>query len=501
MLKKKWQIITAGSVGAAMLLTAGCSESTPNGTAQTDTPNGQETVITVWGLSDFLKGEESPGQRMISEFNEKNKGEIRVEGRYMPAAEYNTAIQAAITSNDLPDIFQTPSNSDIRTFVANGHVLPFDGLVSDSWKGRYLEGSFAEGVNVIDGKIYSWPLTGPTLGSILYYNKEVLSKAGLDPETPPKTWDELREMSKVITAKGKGDVYGLVLGGGETGIAGSVNAFAAGVAPEQVGGFNYQTGKYAYDGKATLESFEFLQKLKQDGSILPSSYTIKLAEAAVLFGQNKAAFLIDGRARMWLLKRDTPEAKFGLAVVPTPDGSKPTYYYVPSNPTGYMISSKTKHSKEVGMFLENGFTDPMFYEKYLKSGVALTPIDSINTNKSLYPYPEFETFIQLHKDLLRVRPDYAVRNPQTAKVIVELSSIDQPKIKPGYNEILQALLSGAQKDASSQLKGYNDKLNKGLEDSVSKVKTSGANVDLKDFAFPNWDLKKDYTTNNYKELK
>ncbi|ULL16574.1 extracellular solute-binding protein [Paenibacillus sp. H1-7] len=503
MKKNYWKSAVAGTIGAALLVTAGCSDTSDLGSQTAG--DGKEAVLTVWGLSDFLKGEESPGQQMVNEFNEKYKGQIRVEARYMPAAEYNTAIQAAIASNDLPDIYQTPSSSDIRTFVANGHVLPFDGLVSDSWKSRFFEGSFVEGVNVIDGKTYSWPLTGPQLGSILYYNKDVLKQTGLDPEKPPKTWDELIEMARTVTAKGKGDVFGVVFGGGESGgnsgVVNFVNALAAGASPEAAGGFNYKTGKYAYDSKATLDSFNLLLKLKQDGSILPSSFTLKGAEAGIMFGQGKAAFLIDGRARMWIVKRDTPDAKFGLAQVPTPDGSKPTYYYVPVNPSGYMISSKTKHPKEVGIFLENGFTAPIFYERYLKSGVALTPIESINNNKSLYPYPEFNTFMQLHKDLLRVRPDYAVKNAQTAKVVVELGTLDQPKVKPGFNDILQSVLSGTQKDAAGLLKAYNDKLNKGLEEAVNKVKASGGNVSPDDFKFPNWDPKKDYTGDDYKALK
>ncbi|MEF3305594.1 ABC transporter substrate-binding protein [Paenibacillus sp. GYB003] len=498
-----WKIAMAGTFVAAMLATAGCSGST-DGEAET-AGDGKEAVVTVWGLSDFLKGDESPGQRMVKEFNEKYKGQIRVEARYMPAAEYNAAIQAAVTSGDLPDIYQTPSNTDIRTFVANGLALPFDGLVSDGWKNRFFPGSFVEGVNTIDGKTYSWPLTGPQLGSILYYNKDVLKKAGIDPEKPPKTWDELRDMAKTVTAQGKGDVYGIVFGGGETGgssgVVAFVNALAAGVSPEAAGGFNYKTGQYAYDSKAIADSFDLLLKLKQDGSILPSSFTMKGAEAGIMFGQGKAAFLIDGRARMWLVKRDTPQASFGLAQVPTPDGSKPTYYYVPVNPTGYMISAKTKHPKEVGIFLENGFTAPMFYERYLKSGVALTPIDSINNDESLYPYPEFDTFVRLHNDLLRVRPDYAVKNAQTAKVIVELGALDQPKIKPAFGDILQSVLSGAQKEAAGPLKAYNDKLNKGLEDAVAKVKASGGNVSLDDFKFPNWDPKKNYAAEDYKALK
>jgi sn-glycerol 3-phosphate transport system substrate-binding protein len=37
---------------------------------------------------------------------------------------------------------------------------------------------------------------------ILYYNKDVFKKAGLDPETPPKTWEDVEAFSKKIMASG-----------------------------------------------------------------------------------------------------------------------------------------------------------------------------------------------------------------------------------------------------------------------------------------------------------
>ncbi|GFZ80252.1 ABC transporter substrate-binding protein [Paenibacillus marchantiophytorum] len=507
---KMWGTLT---VGTALLL-SGCSGSTGNGEKANETPSaaegsGKEVVLTLWGGDDFLKGEESPGQRMVKQYNEKNKGKIRVEAKYMPWAEYHTAIQAAATSNELPDVFVTPQNVDIRTVVANGWALPYDGLVSDNWKKQFAEGSFAEGVNVIDGKTYAWPVTGPTLSTILYYNKDVLKNAGLDPEKPPKTWDELRSMSKTVTDKGKGDVYGLVFAGGESATASGINkivdGLAAGISKDEIGDgasrFNYKTGTYAFDSRAAIDSYNFLNQLKIDGSILPSSYTMKLAESTVLFGQAKAAFFIEGRARMWIIKRDTPDAHFGLAQVPTQDGGKTSSFYTRAGGTGYLISAKTKHAKEVGQFIENGFAAPLFYEKYLNSGVALTPIESINNNKALYPYPEFNQFVQLHKDLLHERPNYAVRNPQTAQVIVELGALSQPKIKPSYGEILQAALAGAQKDLPGALKAYNEKANKGLDDAINKVKGAGVNVSRNDFVFQNWDPAKDYTTADYSQLK
>lgn len=58
-----------------------------------------------------------------------------------------------------------------------------------------------------DGKIYGLPTDGYGMG--LVYNKEVFTKAGLDPNTPPKTWAEVRAAAKKIAELGPGYVgYG-----------------------------------------------------------------------------------------------------------------------------------------------------------------------------------------------------------------------------------------------------------------------------------------------------
>ncbi len=44
----------------------------------------------------------------------------------------------------------------------------------------------------------------------MYYNLELLEKAGLDPDNPPKTWMELLNASAKIHALGP-DIYGVGL--------------------------------------------------------------------------------------------------------------------------------------------------------------------------------------------------------------------------------------------------------------------------------------------------
>ena len=43
---------------------------------------------------------------------------------------------------------------------------------------------------------------------LLFYNKTLLKNAGLDPENPPKTWEEWKQMSDAVTASGGGKVFG-----------------------------------------------------------------------------------------------------------------------------------------------------------------------------------------------------------------------------------------------------------------------------------------------------
>jgi multiple sugar transport system substrate-binding protein len=63
-----------------------------------------------------------------------------------------------------------------------------------------------------DGKVYGVPNVHYGVG--LVYNRALFTKAGLDPNTPPKTWAEVREAAKKIAGLGAGYVgYGEYSGG------------------------------------------------------------------------------------------------------------------------------------------------------------------------------------------------------------------------------------------------------------------------------------------------
>ncbi|MEU6840250.1 extracellular solute-binding protein [Streptomyces sp. NPDC046716] len=66
-----------------------------------------------------------------------------------------------------------------------------------------------------DGKVYGVPNVSYSVG--LVYNRAVFKKAGLDPDSPPKTWDEVRTAAKKIAGLGKDYIGYGEYGGGNTG--------------------------------------------------------------------------------------------------------------------------------------------------------------------------------------------------------------------------------------------------------------------------------------------
>lgn len=496
----KTRIVMLAAALTVPLAFAGCSSGKEQANNGSNGEKGTgQVVIKVWSAS-FFDPSDSTGLQVVDAFNEKYKGKIKVDVKYAPWEAHNTAIQAAFSSGDEPDVFQLPLGSQVSDYVNKKLIQPITGLVSENWNKSFYEGSFAEGVNQFDGKIYTFPTTGPSLSYMLYYNKDVLQKAGFEPRAP-KTWDELREMARVVTQKGKGDVYGLTFPGGTparfTQLAVAGFAVGAGKGDSPFDGFNFIQGKYDLDSKAWVDSVNFMLALKKDGSILPSSFTMKNTEADALFAQGKAAFLLDGRWALANIKTANPELKFGSAVVPTPDGSMPKYGYTLAVPErGFVISKNTKHPQEVGKVIEELLTSKEFYATTLKRGTSLTPLPEVNEDLNNYPYPELKEFVQVHNDAWILGPDPISRNPQQATVSNKIGGLVQDKMKPNTGEVLQMILNGTATNVEETLKTHNDKLNKNLQDAVKKAKDDGAKVDMEDFHFPKWD-----GVSTYKEAK
>lgn len=91
--------------------------------------------------------------------------------------------------------------SDIFTLVEEDVVMPITDIATSEEDKKWLDGFYAGFMKdaVLDGKTYGVPFQRST--PVLYYNKDAFKEAGLDPNTPPKTWEEMITMGQKLIKK------------------------------------------------------------------------------------------------------------------------------------------------------------------------------------------------------------------------------------------------------------------------------------------------------------
>lgn len=153
-------------------------------------------------------------EQICADFNRENP-DIVVEPVY--TGNYDdtvTKIQTAVQGGTPPDVFVSLATQRF-TLASTQIARPLDDLIeADGEAGKAYIEDFLTGFmedSYVDGKIYSIPFQRSTM--ILYYNKDLFREAGLNPDAPPKTWDEVVAYGSKLTGDKRYGV-GLALNSG-----------------------------------------------------------------------------------------------------------------------------------------------------------------------------------------------------------------------------------------------------------------------------------------------
>lgn len=153
--------------------------------------SGDKNTITFWAIG--AEGEKV--SKLIPEFEKQNPG-VKVRVQQIPWTAAHEKLITAFASGTLPDVFQV-GNTWVPEFEALGTIEVLNDYLKRSDVIR--DTSFFEGIlntNEIDGNIYGIPWYVDT--RVLFYRTDVIEKAGYN--GPPRTWDELYDLSKKIKA-------------------------------------------------------------------------------------------------------------------------------------------------------------------------------------------------------------------------------------------------------------------------------------------------------------
>jgi len=246
---------------------------------------------------------------MTDQFNKSHPGMEVVpvySGDYDPTLQ---KVQTAVMAGNPPDVLIVEI-SELHTLLAMNAILPLDDYVKKAEGGKYWDDffpAFREN-SVVRGKIWWIPFQRST--PVLYWNKEAFRKAGLDPEKPPKTWDELKDYAKKLMIREGNEVrqWGVTISGGWHDWL--FEAFV-----RQNGGWliNPDGNQANFNSKEAVEALEFWVDLLNREKVGPPHST--WASTPPDFVAGRTAMLYHSTGILTFLK-NSAKFDFGVAFMP-----------------------------------------------------------------------------------------------------------------------------------------------------------------------------------------
>lgn len=173
---------------------------------ETETASTAESIeVSFW--CNFTGSDGDVLREIVQEFNESNTDNITVSVDIMDYSTLLTKLPASVSTGTGPS-FILAGIELINEYATNDMLED----IGDFWeatgtnKDNFYENVLAK--SYVDGTQYGVPMQYNL--QYLYYNKDMFEAAGLDPDAPPATFEELEEYAKALTDNSKG-TYGIAL--------------------------------------------------------------------------------------------------------------------------------------------------------------------------------------------------------------------------------------------------------------------------------------------------
>ncbi len=340
---KKLLSLTLTAVMISMLLIGCSSKETPDTTTdeKVTEENATEEKVTEEKATEEKVTEEpvtlhfwnvftgSDGdilREIVDKYNETNTDNIKIEMDIMPNDTLQQKLPAAIATNTAPELVLF-GVENLAPYVSNDSLED----ISDFWETTGVDKSnFLENVtelSYVDGKLYGTPMQYNV--SYLYWNKDLFEAAGLDPNTPPTTLEELADYAVKLTDPSKNQ-YGLAL---PTNATYMQFLWANGGDADDP-----NTNTNLLNSEENLKTLEWLQDLTVNKKVTPLNITGADADTMLQAGQ--IAMYMSGPWQINGLR--TQGINFGIA--PCVAGSAGAYS--PAGGCSYVIPKGTDTAKK-----------------------------------------------------------------------------------------------------------------------------------------------------------
>lgn len=157
--------------------------------------------ITIWHT--YVALGKRTLESLVQRYNEsQDKVIVKAESQGIGFAELHDKIEQAAPDRSLPALV-VPDDTKTRYIADSGMFLPAQACFDADPEGKAIYDDFlpiAKASYTLDGKL--WPASFSTYTALIYLNREHFKAAGLNPDDPPKTIDEMLEVARKIKAAG-----------------------------------------------------------------------------------------------------------------------------------------------------------------------------------------------------------------------------------------------------------------------------------------------------------
>ena len=346
---------TASTAGGDTASTAGETGGDEGGSG--DGGSAEPTTLTFW--NGFTSTDGDVLTEIVDRYNGENDKGITIEMDIMTWDVFNEKLPAAISAGQAPDFVLCstgyyPSYVNAGSFQDLSDYFDRDGNSRDDFDTAVLEGlTYGDDLIGIPFQVVT---------HYLFWDKDLFSAAGLDPESPPTNWDEIKEYAGKLTDASKNQFGWLIPT--DNNVVAQYTMYAFG------GDFTDESGTTAtLNSPENVEAFEWMYDVYVNMKASP----LDSDDNTYISGQ--LGMFINGP---WIINglREN-EINFGVTAVPMNEGIDPKSSMIP---VGFSIPITTsdEHKELVYNFVEYWNTEDICTEwtercgtpAYLKSAQA-----------------------------------------------------------------------------------------------------------------------------------
>ncbi|SDE16300.1 ABC transporter substrate-binding protein [Rhodospira trueperi] len=408
----KKAVVGTAAATALMAGVAGAS------TAQAETELTMYYPVAVGGpLTEIVDG-------MVTDFMAENP-DITVNAIY--AGNYNDARIKALAAlkGGEPAQLSVMFSIDIYDLIEQDAIVAFDDIVETDEEKAWLDSFYPTLMENgrTGGKTWGIPFQRSTI--VMYYNKDAFREAGLDPETPPATWDALVEAGQALT-KEDGSRWGVMIP--STGYP--YWMFGALAMQNDQVLMNGEGTETYFDAEATVEALDFWQSLGAEHKVMPEG-TIEWGTLRQNFLEGKTAIMWHSTGNLTAVKENAA-FDFGVAMLPANERR--------GTPTGggnfYIFKDATDAERSAALKLIRFMTAPERAAEWsMKTGyMGVSPA-------------AYET--EILQDYVEEFPYAAVARDQLEFATAELSTYQTGRVRKALDDAIQAALTGSKTPAEA----------------------------------------------------